>query len=146
MEIDENSFFFEDGRRQLYKVSYIEKESWLLAPDHAGGWRIVRKVTSEAELEEFMSREVLLNYKKPIPIIQEIGRNFFLVGSVTRADVQHVVDMEPNAYGSGTACSCEQNRLRKESCQHILLVEAFIEAARRRQRRLGTDRRVLASR
>ena len=146
MEIDENSFFFEDGRRQLYKVSYIEKESWLLAPDHAGGWRIVRKVKDEVELEAMMSREVLLNHKRPIPIIQEIGRNFFLVGSVSRKDVQHVVDLESNVYGKGPACSCEQNRFRKQTCDHILLVEAFIEAARRRKERPGTGQRVLASR
>lgn len=51
-----------------------------------------------------------------------IGRGHFLVASRSRAEVSHVVDLEPNEYGPAPACSCEQNRFRGKVCAHLVAV------------------------
>lgn len=63
--------------------------------------------------------------------VRSIGRLHFLVQSCSRADVEHVVDFEPNEYGAAPACSCEDSRMRLRECRHVRAVREFLTAAGR---------------
>lgn len=116
------AFLFRDGRNQLYKVAFEGKRSELYTWTQFR-WLHLRPVKDDAELEIFMANE-----GHP-PEVDPIGRNFFLVKSLTRPDVSHIVDLDPNEYGQEPACSCEQNRFRKCKCRHLQAVEEYLAKA-----------------
>ncbi len=122
----ETFFLFKDGLGRIYKVAWDGKKSGLYPRRPSGHWFYLRDVKDE-EIETFMEHEIpAADYDRYDSIVEPIGRLFFMVKSATRPDVAHIVDLEANAYGEKTACSCEQNRFRKLECRHIAAVREFI--------------------
>ena len=54
-----------------------------------------------------------------------IGRLQYLVASKSRVDVAHIVDLEPNEFGPGPSCSCEDFRFRRNACRHLWAVASL---------------------
>ena len=120
------NFLFRDGDGRIYKVAWDGRRSGLYPRRPSGHWFFLRDVKDE-EIETFMANEIPAEeYARYDSIVEPIGRLFFMVKSATRPEVAHIVDLEANAYGENTACSCEQNRFRKVECRHIAAVREFI--------------------
>lgn len=123
----ESGFVFRDGRGLSYRVEWTGQESTLFARLRSGGWSALRAVSSEEELDAMMEMEVsraeysLYEYE-----VEMIGRMFFMVRSISRPEVVHMVDWESNVFGESPACSCEHNRFRKLHCKHLAAVRVFL--------------------
>ena len=120
------NFLFRDGDGRIFKVVWNGAISELYPRRPSGHWFYLRDV-KDSEIETFMAHEIPAEeYARYDSIVEPIGRLFFMVKSTSRPDVAHIVDLEANAYGEKTACSCEQNRFRKVECRHIAAVREFI--------------------
>lgn len=123
----EKGFVFRDGRGLSYRVEWTGQESTLFARLRSGGWSALRSVNSEEELDAMMEMEVSrAEYALYDFEVEMIGRMFFMVRSISRPEVVHMVDWESNVFGESPACSCEHNRFRKLPCKHLAAVRVFL--------------------
>ena len=114
----------------IFRVAWDGRDSWLYGRRSTGHWTALRPVGEVEELDAMMAHEVdPEDYTLLDTQVEQIGRGFFLVKSQSRPDIVHVVDTENNVFGPPPACSCEQNRFRKEKCKHLRAVLAHVQNA-----------------
>lgn len=102
------------------------RQSLLYCRLPSGHWTYHRAVKVE-EIEVFMENEIPpADYAAYDQSVQVIGRRFYLVRSVSRPEVTHVVDLEPSVYGHAAACSCEKFVYHKQRCHHVEAVESYL--------------------
>lgn len=121
-------FTLRDAFGKIFKVEFRKPHSWLMARLPSGHWTDIRMVDDPEVIESLMEWEVPEEPEWDAQV-EPIGRGFFLVRSVSRPDVSHVVDMEPNVYGVCPTCSCENARFRKAQCHHLRAVERYMQSA-----------------